>query len=84
MATNGHASTSSLPPVETLTSHGLQPPLSSRSTSVNGQKRLPPTHLYGRLPPYCLKEDGTPDYVRLILTSRVYDLLQPSTLTLIL
>lgn len=31
-----------------------------------------------RLPEYCLKADGTPDYVRLILSSRVYDLVQPS------
>lgn len=62
-----------------LTAANLQPP--SASTSDTPRQPHVPEHLYQRLPAHCLLPDGTPDYVRLILNSRVYDLLQPTPMT---
>lgn len=67
---------------ETLSYESLQPPHMTPSTSKQGESRNSiPSHLYNRLPKHCLLPDGTPDYLRLILTSRVYDLVQPSAFT---
>ena len=63
-----------------LTSKALQPASPSPARTPARRDSLP-THLYARLPAHCLLPDGTPDYVKLILTSRVYDLVQPTPLT---
>src|SRR6186713_3026913 len=64
-----------------LSAAALQPPIRTPpKASVNGTHDGPPTHLYHRLPKHALKPDGTPDYLKLMLTSRVYDLIQPSAL----
>lgn len=69
---------------DSLSFEALQPPHMTPSTSSQGKSRSNgpssdiPSHLYKRLPKHCLLLDGTPDYLRLILTSRVYDLVQPS------
>lgn len=70
-----------------LTSKHMQPPSSEASSSLSSNQNqsqtqaLVPTHLYSRLPEHCFLPDGTPDYVRLILNSRVYDLLEPTPMT---
>jgi len=46
---------------------------------TNGTSQLSP---YPRLPPHHLLPDGTPDYLRLILTSKVYDILKETPLVL--
>ncbi|GAA97344.1 uncharacterized protein L969DRAFT_440092 [Mixia osmundae IAM 14324] len=51
-------------------------PEASTSTSVT----KPAEGMYARLPKHCILPDGTPDYVRLALTSRVYELVQPTPL----
>ncbi|KAG0143677.1 hypothetical protein CROQUDRAFT_672821 [Cronartium quercuum f. sp. fusiforme G11] len=71
MATN-HDPTRRLP-----TSSDLQPPLPSPPRNTN---KPVPTHLYNRLPSHQLLEDGTPDYLKLILGSKVYDLVQETPL----
>lgn len=38
-------------------------------------------HLYARIPKHLLLPDGTPNYLRMILTARVYDIIQPTPLT---
>lgn len=40
-----------------------------------------PKHLYKRIPKHLLLADGTPNYLRMILTARVYDIIQPTPLT---
>lgn len=62
-------------PDAVLSSRALQPATSRATSPARG---APPTHLYSRLPEHCLLPDGTPDYLRLILTSKVYDLVQPT------
>jgi threonine dehydratase len=37
---------------------------------------------YPRLPKHCILPDNTPDYIRLILTSKVYEILQETPLVL--
>src|ERR1700748_1959455 len=46
---------------------------------TNGTSQHSP---YPRLPPHHLLPDGTPDYLRLILTSKVYDILKETPLVL--
>ncbi|SPC61403.1 probable ILV1 - anabolic serine and threonine dehydratase precursor [Ustilago sp. UG-2017b] len=40
----------------------------------------PPTHLYTDLPPHLMQPDNTPDYLRLILSADVYDLVKQTPL----
>ncbi|EPQ29391.1 uncharacterized protein PFL1_03146 [Pseudozyma flocculosa PF-1] len=49
------------------------------SPSHAGKPSLP-THLYSDLPPHLLQPDGTPDYLRLILSADVYDLVKQTPL----
>ncbi|EGG09869.1 uncharacterized protein MELLADRAFT_95370 [Melampsora larici-populina 98AG31] len=60
-------------------SSDLQPPLPSPPTEPTNQSI--PSHLYSRLPFHHLLQDGTPDYLKLILNSKVYDLIQETPLT---
>lgn len=64
----------------------LEPPHPSPSLNgANGHHDKPndgiPRHLYKRVPPHLLLPDGTPNYLRMILTARVYDIIQPTPLT---
>jgi len=52
---------------------------SSTHTQDNGTGI--PYHLYKRVPKHLLLPDGTPNYLRMILTARVYDIIQPTPLT---
>lgn len=47
------------------------------STSKNGSSNP----MYKRVPPHLMLPDGTPNYLRMILTARVYDIIQPTPLT---
>lgn len=53
-----------------------QPSRTSSPSRTNGL----PTHLYESLPPHLLLPDGTPDYLRLILSADVYDLVKTTPL----
>ena len=65
----------------------LEPPHPSpalhRSSNGNGGSAEDdiPAHLYTRVPAHLLLPDGTPNYLRMILTARVYDIIQPTPLT---
>lgn len=37
--------------------------------------------MYKRVPAHLMLPDGTPNYLRMILTARVYDIIQPTPLT---
>ncbi|KAH9813761.1 tryptophan synthase beta subunit-like PLP-dependent enzyme [Melampsora americana] len=69
------------------TSSDLQPPLpsppttSSNLSSSSSSSPPPPLSLYSRLPSHHLLQDGTPDYLKLILNSKVYDLIKETPLT---
>ncbi|EIN11928.1 threonine ammonia-lyase [Punctularia strigosozonata HHB-11173 SS5] len=49
--------------------------------SSHAPERIPSLHrLYSRLPAHSLLPDGTPDYLRLILTAKVYEILKETPL----
>ncbi|KAN0064549.1 threonine deaminase [Thecaphora frezii] len=52
---------------------------STRPPSPDAKPSLP-THLYSDLPQHLLQPDGTPDYLRLILSSDVYELVKQTPL----
>lgn len=51
------------------------------SDSIQSHHLNLPLHLYSRLQPHQLLPDGSPDYLQLILSSRVYDLIPETPLT---
>ncbi|MBW0508377.1 hypothetical protein O181_048092 [Austropuccinia psidii MF-1] len=57
----------------------LQPPHPSPNNSDEEEVLL--KHLYTRLPSRQLLPDGTPDYIQLILSSKVYDIVKETPLT---
>ncbi|WAQ86287.1 hypothetical protein PtA15_7A13 [Puccinia triticina] len=56
----------------------LQPALPSPK---QGTPAGPPTHLYARIPERQRLADGTPDYIQLILSSKVYEVVKETPLT---
>lgn len=62
----------------------LEPPLPDHAPQANGDDggHAPiPHHLYRRVPKHMLLPDGTPNYLPMILTARVYDVVQATPLT---
>lgn len=61
----------------------LEPPhpLSNGQASSKGTQNGSSNPMYKRVPPHLMLPDGTPNYLRMILTARVYDIIQPTPLT---
>lgn len=68
------------PSVSQLEPPHPSPVLNGGANGVHNQDGVP-WHLYKRIPPHLLLADGTPNYLRMILTARVYDIIQPTPLT---
>lgn len=61
--------------------------LTENTTTIKTRPTTPatsnhlPTHLYSSLPPHLLQPDGTPDYLRMILSADIYSLVKTTPLT---
>ncbi|KAH9465099.1 hypothetical protein Pst134EA_012995 [Puccinia striiformis f. sp. tritici] len=61
------------------TANSLQPALPSPKDDSSHPG--PPSHMYGRIPERQLLPDGTPDYIQLILSSKVYEVVKETPIT---